>query len=119
MSIRGRFSGRAGHWLGRGGGEVFVPKIPSMRIMDLVQGIASGCEIEFIGIRSGEKLHEVLVSRDESRHTRELDNAYVVQRSICGGAIPIGVTGNPSRRVFSTQVMRTIAGCPLRKCKVW
>ncbi len=58
---------------------MFVPKIPSMRIMDLVQGIASGCEIEFIGIRSGEKLHDVLVSRDESRHTRELDNAYVVQ----------------------------------------
>ncbi len=61
------------------GGEVFVPKIPSMRIMDLVEGIAPGCEIEFIGIRSGEKLHEVLISRDESRHTRELDNTYIVQ----------------------------------------
>ncbi len=61
------------------GGEVFVPKIPSMRIMDLVKGIAPGCEVEFIGIRSGEKLHEVLISRDESRHTRELDNAFVVE----------------------------------------
>jgi len=61
------------------GGEVFVPKISSMRIMDLVEGIAPGCEIEFIGIRSGEKLHEVLISRDESRHTRELDNTYIVQ----------------------------------------
>ncbi len=47
--------------------------------MDLVEGIAPGCEIEFIGIRSGEKLHEVLISRDESRHTCELDNAYIVQ----------------------------------------
>jgi len=61
------------------GGEVFVPKIPSMRIMDLVEGIAPGCKIEFIGIRSGEKLHEVLISRDESRHTRELDNTYIVE----------------------------------------
>jgi len=61
------------------GGEVFVPKISSMRIMDLVEGIAPGCEVEFIGIRSGEKLHEVLISRDESRHTYELDNAYIVQ----------------------------------------
>ena len=61
------------------GGEVFVPKISSMRIMDLMKGIAPGCEIELIGIRSGEKLHEVLISRDESRHTYELDNAYVVQ----------------------------------------
>ncbi len=56
-----------------------MPKITINRIMDLVQGIASGCEIEFIGIRSGEKLHEVLISRDESGHIRELDNAYVVQ----------------------------------------
>ncbi len=66
------------------GGEVFVPKIPSMRIMDLVEGIAPGCEIEFIGIRSGEKLHEVLISRDESRHTCELDNAYIVQPAHLG-----------------------------------
>jgi len=61
------------------GGEVFVPKISSMRIMDLVEGIAPGCEIEFIGVRSGEKLHEVLISRDESRHTWELDSAYIVE----------------------------------------
>jgi len=61
------------------GGEVFVPKISSMRIMDLVEGIAPGCEVEFIGIRSGEKLHEVLISRDESRHTCELDHAYIVK----------------------------------------
>ena len=56
-----------------------MPKIPSMRIMDLVEGIAPGCEIEFIGIRSGEKLHKVLISRDESRHTCELANTYIVQ----------------------------------------
>ena len=61
------------------GGEVFVPKIPSMNIMDLVEAIASGCKVEYLGIRPGEKLHEVLVSEDEARHTVELDEMYVVQ----------------------------------------
>ena len=61
------------------GGEVFVPKIPSMRIIDLAKAVAPGCEIEFVGIRSGEKLHEVLVSRDESRYTLELEDMFVIQ----------------------------------------
>lgn len=45
------------------GGEIFVPKIPSMRIMDLAEAIAPNCKIEIIGIRSGEKLHEVMILR--------------------------------------------------------
>jgi len=61
------------------GGEVFVPKIPSMRIADLAATVAPGCEVEYVGIRPGEKLHEVLVSRDESRYTLELDDMYVIQ----------------------------------------
>lgn len=61
------------------GGEVFVPKIPSMNIMDLVKAVAPGCEVEYIGIRPGEKLHEVLISEDEARHTLELDDMFVVQ----------------------------------------
>jgi UDP-N-acetylglucosamine 4,6-dehydratase len=61
------------------GGEVFVPKIPSMRIMDLAEAVAPGCDIEFMGIRPGEKLHEVLISRDESRFALELDDRFVVQ----------------------------------------
>ncbi|MBN1661433.1 MAG: UDP-N-acetylglucosamine 4,6-dehydratase (inverting) [Anaerolineae bacterium] len=61
------------------GGEVFVPKIPSMRIVDLAEVIAPGCERDTIGIRAGEKLHEVLVSRDESRHTLEFDDMYLIQ----------------------------------------
>ena len=61
------------------GGEVFVPKIPSMNIMDLAEAVASGCEIEFTGIRPGEKLHEVLISQDESRYTLELDDMFVIQ----------------------------------------
>ena len=61
------------------GGEVFVPKIPSMRIMDLAEAVAPGCEIGFVGIRPGEKLHEVLISRDESRYTLELEDMFVIQ----------------------------------------
>ena len=61
------------------GGEVFVPKIPSMRVVDLAKAIAPDAEIEVIGIRPGEKLHEVLVSEDEARHTLELEDMYVVE----------------------------------------
>jgi UDP-N-acetylglucosamine 4,6-dehydratase len=61
------------------GGEVFVPKIPSMRLTDLANAVAPGCEIELIGIRPGEKLHEVLVSEEEGRHSLELEDMYVVE----------------------------------------
>lgn len=61
------------------GGETFVPKIPSMSIMDLVEAIAPDCEVEIMGIRPGEKLHEVLVSPDESWHTLEFADRFIVQ----------------------------------------
>ncbi len=61
------------------GGEIFVPKIPSMRIVDLAATIASGCTVETVGIRPGEKLHEVLISRDEARSALEFDDMFVVQ----------------------------------------
>jgi UDP-N-acetylglucosamine 4,6-dehydratase len=61
------------------GGEVFVPKIPSMRVMDLARAIAPQAQIEIIGIRPGEKIHEVLISEDEARHTVELEKMFVIQ----------------------------------------
>ena len=61
------------------GGETFVPKIPSMNMMDLAKAVAPDCEIEYVGIRPGEKLHEVLISVDEARHTVELDDMYIIQ----------------------------------------
>lgn len=61
------------------GGEVFVPKIPSMRVVDLATAVAEECKIEYIGIRPGEKLHEVLLSEDEARHTLDVDDMYVVE----------------------------------------
>ncbi len=63
------------------GGEVFVPKIPSTRIVDLARVIAPEAELVDIGIRPGEKLHEALINEDEARTTVELDDMYVVQPS--------------------------------------
>jgi len=60
------------------GGEVFVPKIPSMKIVDLAKAIAPGCKIKCIGIRPGEKLHECLITEDESRHALRFDNYFVI-----------------------------------------
>ncbi|MCD6576490.1 MAG: UDP-N-acetylglucosamine 4,6-dehydratase (inverting) [Anaerolineaceae bacterium] len=61
------------------GGEVFIPKIPSMTVSDLAKAMAPKSEIKYIGIRPGEKLHEVLISEDEARMVVELDDMYVVQ----------------------------------------
>ncbi|MDY6845548.1 MAG: UDP-N-acetylglucosamine 4,6-dehydratase (inverting) [Chloroflexota bacterium] len=61
------------------GGEVFVPKIPSMKMVDLARALAPKAKIKIIGIRPGEKLHEVLISEDEARSTIELDDMFVVQ----------------------------------------
>lgn len=61
------------------GGEIFVPKVPSMNIMELAKVIAPDCEIKFIGIRPGEKLHELLISEDEARQTLEFDGMYLIQ----------------------------------------
>ncbi len=60
------------------GGEIFVPKIPSMKVSDLATAIAPKCEIVNIGIRPGEKIHEVLISEDEARHAVELNDMYIV-----------------------------------------
>ena len=61
------------------GGELFVPKIPSMNIMDLARAIAPECESTIVGIRPGEKLHELMIPRDEARKTLEFDDFYVMQ----------------------------------------
>lgn len=60
------------------GGEIFVPKIPSMKITDLAHTIAPQCRQEIVGIRPGEKVHEQLISRDDARTTWEFDTYYVI-----------------------------------------
>lgn len=60
------------------GGEIFVPKIPSMNIVDLAKAIAPECELDIVGIRPGEKLHEVMITEDDSRHTYEFNSFYTI-----------------------------------------
>jgi len=104
------------------GGEVFVPKIPSMKLMDIVRTIASDCEIETIGIRPGEKLHEVLVSEDEARNTLELEDLYIIkplyawwQDENYANAKPLAdgfrYTSDTNTRWLSTEELRRLAKC--------
>jgi UDP-N-acetylglucosamine 4,6-dehydratase len=102
------------------GGEVFVPKLYSTRIVDLARAIAPGCELEVIGIRPGEKLHEIMISRDESRSTIELDEMFVVESqralwfrydwSIEGKKVPDGFkfTSNENDRWYSLEQIKAL-----------
>ena len=60
------------------GGEIFVPKIPSYKIIDLARAVCSSCKIKILGIRPGEKLHEELLSSAESINTFETKNYYII-----------------------------------------
>lgn len=60
------------------GGEIFVPKIPSMKVTDLAEAIAPNTKIEIVGIRPGEKLHEAMITEDDARHTLEFEDYYVI-----------------------------------------
>jgi UDP-N-acetylglucosamine 4,6-dehydratase len=61
------------------GGELFVPKIPSIDLMTLAEALAPHCEKEVVGIRPGEKMHELMIGEDDARRTRDLGSYYVVQ----------------------------------------
>jgi UDP-N-acetylglucosamine 4,6-dehydratase/5-epimerase len=65
------------------GGEIFVPNIPSMKLVDLFDALAPTAEKEVIGIRPGEKLHEILLTKEEAKHTVELENYFVVIPDSC------------------------------------
>ncbi len=60
------------------GGETFISKIPSFKITDLAQAMLPGCEMPEVGIREGEKLHEIMVTREDSLHTYEYEKHYIV-----------------------------------------
>lgn len=64
------------------GGEIFVPKIPSMKMTDLANAIAPGLKHKIVGIRPGEKLHEVMITTDDARATRDLGDRYIIEPSI-------------------------------------
>ncbi len=60
------------------GGEIFIPRIPSMKITDLAKAIAPGCRLEEVGIRPGEKLHECMIPREEARNTVANGKGYIM-----------------------------------------
>ena len=80
------------------GGEIFVPKIPSMRIVDVARCLGQGLPVKIVGIRPGEKLHEVMVTEDDSRQTLEIDDRYIIEPAfawwqrnpyVSSGAVPV------------------------------
>jgi len=99
------------------GGEIFVPKLPSMTIVDLAKAIAPECAIKEIGIRPGEKLHEVLVSEDEAPQTLELDDMFVVRPAHSWWQVENWASGKPLPEKFrysSNFNMQWLAGDALR-----
>jgi len=75
------------------GGEIFVPKIPSMKMTDMAKALAPDLPQEIIGIRPGEKLHEIMCPKDDSHLTLEFDDHFVIQPSITFSS-PIDFTSN-------------------------
>lgn len=61
------------------GGEIFVPKIPSMKIVDLAKAVGPDCRQEIVGIRPGEKIHETLINADDARNTLEFKDFYIIK----------------------------------------
>ena len=102
------------------GGEVFVPKLPSTSLLDLAKAIAPQAQLEEVGIRPGEKLHEVLISEDEARTTVELKNMYVIQPALGpwfvrswnqkGKALPDGFryASNENPQMLSPEEIQTM-----------
>lgn len=83
------------------GGEIFVPKIPSMNIMDLAKAIAPECETKIIGIRPGEKLHEAMIMEDDARHTLEYETYYVIHPELSWWSNGDENEGKPLNEDFS------------------
>lgn len=103
------------------GGEIFIPKIPSMKVTDLAEAIAPGCEIDYIGIRPGEKLHEIMITEDDSRHTLEYHDYYVIQpefpwwgkeNGVGGKAVPDGFkySSDNNDKWLTTQELLELVG---------
>lgn len=106
------------------GGEIFVPKIPSMNILDLSRALAPGCEVEVIGIRPGEKTHEVLVSEDEARYALELDDKFVIlplhpeqnaKRWAKGRPLPVGFrySSDTNPESLTAESLAELLGSPV------
>jgi len=82
------------------GGDIFIPKIPSMKMVDLATALAPGLEQRVIGIRPGEKLHEVMITEDDARSTRDLGDRYVIEPAILVSEGRGGQRGQPLAEGF-------------------
>lgn len=85
------------------GAEIFIPKIPSIRIMDLAAAMAPDCEVDFIGIGPGEKIHEILLSLEEARYALETDDMFVIQTNSNSDATPHERQPVPPGFVYSSD----------------
>lgn len=105
------------------GGEIFVPKIPSMRVVDLARAVAPHLPHRVVGIRPGEKLHEVMVGEDDARNTIDYPDRYVILPSFHpwrAGDIPLGegkavadgfrYASDTNDRWFEVETMRALLG---------
>lgn len=100
------------------GGELFVPKIPSMRVTELARAIAPDARIEVVGIRPGEKLHEEMISVDDARRTIDVGDRYIIQpefswwtsHHLTGDALPEGFayTSDRNDSWLSTEQLRAM-----------
>jgi len=97
------------------GGEIFVPKLPSMKIVDLAEAIAPGIALNEVGIRAGEKVHEVLISPEDAPHTYSQAGYYVIAPRVCepakalGEPLPAGFayTSDRNERWLSAEDLRS------------
>jgi UDP-N-acetylglucosamine 4,6-dehydratase len=74
-----------------GGGEIFVPRIPSMKIIDLAEAVAPGLATTITGIRPGEKLHESMITAEDARNTVDIGDCYVIKPEVCRYNGPEGI----------------------------
>jgi UDP-N-acetylglucosamine 4,6-dehydratase len=82
------------------GGEIFVPKIPSMKMTDLAAAMAPNLPIKVVGIRPGEKLHEMMISADDARSTIDLGDRYAIEPAFVEYA-RVGLSGKRLPEEFS------------------
>ncbi len=87
------------------GGEIFIPKIPSMSILDLAEAIAPDCEINIVGIRPGEKLHEAMITEDDARHTLEYDDILSFNPNFHGGVRNVKTAASRYQKDLRMSVM--------------
>ncbi len=100
------------------GGEIFVPKIPSMGIVELAKAIAPECSHKIVGTRPGEKIHETLIGEDEGRNTSEYDECYIVKQNLSdvnisegGNLCPEGfsyTSGNNPQKISIEELHRVL-----------